>query len=103
MTSEQLATYRSAVPNMSAADARTLDKGNEMLAQAGMPPLTPEQAKAFLAKQHARRLPGWVPVAFGLSVLLASLDKNKTRQKNTLLGFGLLSAGYGGYLLAKRT
>lgn len=35
-------------------DAQTIARGNEMLARAGLPPLTPEQAQRFLANRQGR-------------------------------------------------
>lgn len=39
---------------MTPTEKQIIVKGNEMLAQAGMPPLTPEQEKLFLQKRRER-------------------------------------------------
>lgn len=57
---------------MTPTEKQIIAKGNEMLAQAGMPPLTPEQEKLFLEKRRERNAfslsrvaPMLVSVAFG--------------------------------------
>ena len=61
-------------------DAQIIAKGNEMLAQAGLPPLTPEQAQKFLSNREARakdRREGWLLLAgtFATGYLVAKAFK----------------------------